>query len=157
MLAQERLGFSVGAARVCSAAVDTAFVARMETVVGNPAGPEHREAAEISTSAPGMAEGVLGAAPVKEPLAKAILQLQAQQAELREEKKRIAKELRNAMRKKRRLKNNARQLTDEDLVAVLLMRREAKEAILASGAAVPSLSPAGEAASSSGAAPAAST
>jgi hypothetical protein len=42
---------------------------------------------------------------------------------MREEKTRIQKELRNAERRKRRLKKRARQLTDEDLVEVLQMRK----------------------------------
>ena len=37
---------------------------------------------------------------------------------------RLAKELRNEERKRRRLKEKARQLTDEDLVAVLCLRQE---------------------------------
>ena len=79
--------------------------------------------------------------PQSEPLAKAILELQTKQAELRAEKKRIAKDLRNALRKKRRLKANARQLTDEDLVAVLMMRRDARDMAVSSvkpGSALPS-------------------
>jgi hypothetical protein len=45
------------------------------------------------------------------------------------------------LRKKRRLKANARQLTDEDLVAVLMMRRDARDMAAANvkpGTAVPS-------------------
>ena len=43
---------------------------------------------------------------------------------MREERKRHAKELKNAQRRKRRLKTKARQLTNEDLLAVLLLRQE---------------------------------
>ena len=39
-------------------------------------------------------------------------------------KKRLAKELKNTQRRKRRLKGKARQLSNEDLLAVLLMREE---------------------------------
>ena len=89
--------------------------------------------AEAGTSAVASAEPLAGVVvgPQTEPLAKAILDLQAKQAELQPEKKRIAKDLRNALRKKRRLKSNARQLTDEDLVAVLMMRRDARDAATA--------------------------
>jgi len=43
-----------------------------------------------------------------------------------EQKKRLAKAIRNAERKRKRIKELARQLTDEDLVAVLMMRKELK-------------------------------
>ena len=42
-------------------------------------------------------------------------------------KKRLQSELRNAQRKKKRLCDRARQLTDKDLMSVLMMRREARE------------------------------
>ena len=52
----------------------------------------------------------------------AIGSLKAEQARLKEEKKRLAKELKNQQRRKRRLKSSARQLSNEDLLAVLMMR-----------------------------------
>ena len=56
-----------------------------------------------------------------------------------EQKKQLAKDLRNAERKRRRIKDRARQLTDEDLVAVLMMRKETKRSAaesVADGAAL---------------------
>ena len=41
--------------------------------------------------------------------------------------KALAKDLRNAERKKRRLRDRARQLTDDDLVSVLMMRKDLKK------------------------------
>ena len=52
------------------------------------------------------------------PLNKHILQLKDQQAALLASRKRLQKDLRNAERKKRRLRDRARQLTDDDLVSV---------------------------------------
>jgi acetyl-CoA carboxylase carboxyltransferase component len=57
-------------------------------------------------------------------LNKKIAELKAAQAKMHEDKKRLKKELRNAERKRKRIKERARQLTDEDLVAVLMMRKE---------------------------------
>ena len=45
---------------------------------------------------------------------------------MRADRKRIQKELKNAQRRKRRLKEKARQLTNTDLVEVLLMRQAEK-------------------------------
>ena len=42
---------------------------------------------------------------------------------MRADRKRIQKELKNAQRRKRRLKDKARQLTNTDLVELLLMRQ----------------------------------
>ena len=56
----------------------------------------------------------------------AILKLKKEQADLRNERKRVAKELKNAERRRTRLRDKAKQLTDTDLVAVLSMRAAAK-------------------------------
>ena len=61
-------------------------------------------------------------------LTRQIAELKAQQAQMLEQKKRLAKDIRNAERKRKRIKDRARQLTDEDLVAVLMMRKEIKRA-----------------------------
>ncbi len=50
--------------------------------------------------------------------------LKREQTEARRVRQKIARDLRNAQRRKRRLKTKARMLTNDDLVAVLLMRRE---------------------------------
>ena len=49
--------------------------------------------------------------------------LKKEQKQLRDERKRVAKEVKNAMRKKKRLRCKASQLTDADLIEVLQMRR----------------------------------
>ena len=54
----------------------------------------------------------------------AIDDLKSEQQRLKDNKKRLAKELKNAQRRKRRLKGKARMLSNEDLLAVLLMREE---------------------------------
>ena len=61
-------------------------------------------------------------------LAQRIQQLKDEQAALRDHKKSISKELRNASRRTTRLRAKARQLTDEDLVHVLMMRKERRDA-----------------------------
>ena len=50
-------------------------------------------------------------------------------------KKHLEKGLRNAERKRKRLRERARQLTDEDLVSVMLMRNEKQEGMAAAAAA----------------------
>ena len=57
----------------------------------------------------------------------AIQRLKEEQARLRAEKKRVAKELKNAEKRRSRLKRKAKQLTDGDLLAVLQMRAVEKE------------------------------
>ena len=59
-------------------------------------------------------------------LADSILALREEQLRVRADRKRVAKELKNAQRRKRRLKEKARQLTNTDLVEVLLMRQAEK-------------------------------
>ena len=56
-------------------------------------------------------------------LLNAIADLKQQQATLGAQKKKVSKELRNAEKKKTRLKKKARQLSDKDLVTVLQMRQ----------------------------------
>ena len=62
------------------------------------------------------------AAEPPEPLLAGIARLKTEQAELRAERKRISKELKNAERRRTRLRKQARQLSDADLVAVIQMR-----------------------------------
>ena len=50
-----------------------------------------------------------------------------EQHRLKASRKQIVKELRNAERKRKRLRERARQLTDEDLLSVMLMRKEKKK------------------------------
>ena len=51
--------------------------------------------------------------------------LKKQQADMTSNKKKLAKDLRNEERKRRRLKDRAKQLTDDDLLQVLRLRSEA--------------------------------
>lgn len=61
-------------------------------------------------------------------LAEKVQQLQAEQKSLATRKKEITQELRNAERRSKRLRLKARLLTDDDLVSVLMMRKETREA-----------------------------
>ena len=76
-----------------------------------------------------------------ESLATKIADMRAEQGRLRDVRKRQAAELKNLQRRKRRLKSKARQLSNEDLLAVLLMRQpgakagRASEGAAASGSA----------------------
>ena len=62
-----------------------------------------------------------------------IERLKLEQHRLKTTKKQIVKELRNAERKRKRLRERARQLTDEDLLSVMLMRKEKKNEPTAAG------------------------
>ena len=59
-------------------------------------------------------------------LADSIMALREEQEKLRADRKRVHKDLKNAQRRKRRLKGKARQLTNTDLLEVLLMRQSEK-------------------------------
>ena len=75
-----------------------------------------------------------------DPILGQITKLREEQKRLRDQKKTITKSLRNAERKKKRLRTRARQLTDSDLVAVLRLRQDLRERVpvpvLSSGAAM---------------------
>ena len=59
-------------------------------------------------------------------LADSISALRGEQLRLRADRKRVQQDFNNAQRRKRRLKEKARQLTSTDLVEVLLMRQAEK-------------------------------
>ena len=59
-----------------------------------------------------------------ENLLEYIARLRKEKAAARDTKKLVAKNLKNAERRKARLKRKARQLNDEDLIAVLQMRKD---------------------------------
>ena len=67
-----------------------------------------------------------GAAARVEQTGKSILteiqELKEQQKRAREEKKKISKDLRNAEKRRQRLKKRAKQLSDQDLLAVMTLR-----------------------------------
>ena len=62
-----------------------------------------------------------------ESLGRSIDRLKEEQARLRADRKRVAKELRNASKRKTRLRKRARQLSNDDLLAVLVMRQNTEE------------------------------
>ena len=88
------------------------------------AGATEREAA------PGVdlasATAAMSSALPQDALSRSIQTLKQRQADLRNTKKQITRELHNAERRKKRLRTRARQLTDEDLVQVLMMRKQAR-------------------------------
>ena len=61
--------------------------------------------------------------------------LKKQAAEMRTTKAKVIKELKNAQKRKRRLQTKVRALSDQDLLAVLLMRKDAGGASSGSAAA----------------------
>ena len=63
----------------------------------------------------------------KDPLSEQILALRQEQDALRRQRKDLSKTLRLAEKKKNRLRNRAKALTDEDLIQVLMMRKEQRE------------------------------
>ena len=89
-------------------------------------------AASASSSAAGnvimdIAQSMNSVLP-KDPLGAQIEALRKEQQDIKDKKKRLQKDLRNAERKKRRLSERARRLSDKDLVAVLMMRKNQREA-----------------------------
>jgi hypothetical protein len=64
-------------------------------------------------------------------LTKQIEALKKAQADARKARQQLSRELRNAQRRKRRLKTKSRMLSNDDLVDVLMMRREAAAAAAA--------------------------
>ena len=63
----------------------------------------------------------------EDPLTKQILAMKDEQVRLKKEKQELKRQLKNAESRRSRLKKKARQLTDEDLVHVLMWRKEAKD------------------------------
>ena len=63
--------------------------------------------------------------PPKETLMESIKRLKDQQMAMKAAKMNLQKELKNACKRSKRLKKRARQLTDNDLVEVLRMRKDA--------------------------------
>ena len=93
--------------------------------------PRKRAAAELQD---GIMAGAGGAAVdpqlPQESLLESIKRLKEQQAAMKAAKKDVQRELRNATKRRQRLKKQARQLTDKDLVEVLQMRKEAIPAVV---------------------------
>ena len=86
------------------------------------------EGGTANRSLTALGEQIIGgsakAAPVVMSLSEKIAEMKKEQLRMREERKRAAKELKNAQRRKRRLQVNSRQLSNEDLLAVLRLRQE---------------------------------
>ena len=63
---------------------------------------------------------------IGENLVTELKDLKQKAALLRKEKQELSRKLRNAQRKHKRLKEKAKQLSDQDLLSVMLLRREKK-------------------------------
>ena len=66
-----------------------------------------------------------------EQLGESIARLRREQDAVRANRKRVTKELKNAQKRKQRLKKRAKQLSDTDLVSVLQLRASEKAAVAA--------------------------
>ncbi len=73
---------------------------------------------------PGNSVAVVDLNPPRETLMESIKRLKDQQAAMKAEKKNLQQELKNACKRKHRLKKRARQLTGNDLFEVLRMRKD---------------------------------
>ena len=71
--------------------------------------------------------------PQRTSITQQIQNLKMEQAANRAARAVLQKDLKNAQRRRRRLKGRVRQLTNEDLVAVLVMRNEANAAAASTG------------------------
>jgi predicted nucleic acid-binding Zn-ribbon protein len=69
----------------------------------------------------------------KDPLSEQISALRQEQETLRRQRKELSKTLKLAERKKTRLRKRAKAMTDEDLIQVLMMRKEQREFAAAEG------------------------
>jgi len=104
----------------CAAAVPAAGTAGAAPVEV----PEILVVHSAAASTPGDGMAALAVSPRKESLMESIKRLKDQQAAMKVAKKDLQKELKNACKRKNRLKKRARQLTDLDLIEVLNMRKD---------------------------------
>ena len=93
--------------------------------------PNIPDGAEISNARPGETEeslttpGAPGTAgPRRSTLLADIEALRKRQRDLKVQREQMARELKNAMRRKKRLRTRARQLSNEDLLMVVAMRAD---------------------------------
>ena len=70
----------------------------------------------------------LGALLPKDATKARVDELRKQQDALRQERKKLNRAVRNEERKKTRLRRKAKQLTDEDLINIMVMRKATREA-----------------------------
>ena len=93
---------------------------------GTTAGPP--PPAAVNGAASSAPEAPANSAPPARDLGRDIERLKAEQAEARVARRLISKNLKNLERRKRRLKQKARQLSNQDLVQVLMLRQAPKSA-----------------------------
>lgn len=91
--------------------------------------PRMLAAGSAAADMAGDAGVALGPHPAQETLLESIKRLKDQQAAMKAAKVDVQKQLRNAVKRRHRLKKQARQLTDKDLVEVLQMRKESMPAV----------------------------
>lgn len=110
------------------------FRARRPTVNGprgarcpRPPGPGMASPSDATRAVTSAATAATVEALPVDPLKGKIQALKDQQETLRRQKKQLRAQIRNAQRQQSRLAKRARQMTDEDLVAVLLMRKSKRE------------------------------
>lgn len=92
--------------------------------------PRMHAAGSAAANMAGDAGDALGRHPPQETLLESIKRLQVQQAAMKAAKMDVQRQLKNATKRRQRLKKQARQLTDQDLVEVLLMRKDAIPAVV---------------------------
>ena len=117
VLARPMSGVDNGAKRTDEGASGASFVPSM------PANASSSTAGNVIVE---VAQSMNNILP-KDPLGAQIEALRKEQQDMKDQKKRLQKDLRNAERKKRRLTERARRLSDKDLVAVLMMRKNQRE------------------------------
>ena len=100
--------------------------------------PAPSEAAASSTTAAAASLNALMSEAHTENPVQELKDLKQKAAQLRKEKKEFARQLRNAERKQKRLKEKAKLLSDQDLLSVIIMRRDKKARIAEPPASDPS-------------------
>ena len=105
------------------AAADGEPLAAEPKLTGEPLAAEPAQERGLLADAASSLDAVLP----KDPLAAEIEALRQQQQALRYQKLCLQKDLCSARRKKARLSEKARQLSDKDLVSVLMMRKELRD------------------------------
>ena len=91
--------------------------------------PRMLAAGSAAADMAGDAGDALGRHPAQETLLESIKRLKDQQAAMKAAKVDVQRQLKNATKRRQRLKKQARQLTDKDLVEVLQMRKESIPAV----------------------------
>ena len=92
--------------------------------------PRMLAAGSAAADMAGDAGDALGRHPAQETLLESIKRLKDQQAAMKAAKVDVQRQLKNATKRRQRLKKQARQLTDKDLVEVLQMRKDAIPAVV---------------------------